>query len=111
MDSEDRLWFGENYANKLGMLDTKTGTIKEFVPPIPWNGAYPAFADGRGDIWTAGMSTDFVFRLKPSTGEFVSYLLPTLGANVRSIDGNANSVRIWIAEVHAGKITLLEPLD
>ncbi len=111
MDSEDRLWFGENYANKLGMLDTKTGTIKEFVPPIPWNGAYPAFADGRGDIWTAGMSTDFVFRLKPSTGQFVSYLLPTLGANVRNIDGNANSVLIWVAEVHAGKIALLEPLD
>jgi virginiamycin B lyase len=113
MDAQDRLWFGENYASKLGMLDTHTGKIQEWTPPIPWAGCYPAVVDRNGDVWTVGMSTDYIYRFHPATAEFTYYLLPTLGANLRKIDvdNSTTPVTIWVAEVHRGKLARIEPQD
>ena len=36
MDAQDRLWFAEYNANRIGMLDTKTGRMKEWVMPTEW---------------------------------------------------------------------------
>ena len=112
MDSTDHYWFGENYSSKLGMFDTKTKQIREWDPPVPFSGPYPAVRDKNGDVWTAGMSTDYVFRFNPDTGTFTSYLLPTLSANIRRIDvdNSTNPVTIWVAEVHQGKLAKIEPL-
>jgi virginiamycin B lyase len=112
MDSEDKYWFGENYASKIGMFDTKIRTFKEWTPPTPWSGAYPAVRDKTGDVWTVGMSTDYVYRLNPSTGVFTEYLLPTLSANMRrvDVDNSTTPVTIWVAEVHQGRLAKIEPL-
>lgn len=32
MDRQDRLWFGENRADKVGMFDTKTRAFQEWAP-------------------------------------------------------------------------------
>jgi len=113
IDSEDRAWFGEYYANRVGMFDTTTHQFKEWESPIPWAGPYPAKVDKHGDVWTAGMSTDLIMRLNPRTGKFTGYMLPTVNANIRHIDvsGSSGAVTVWIAEVHAGKIAKVEPLD
>ena len=111
MDKQDRYWFGENYASKLGMFDTNTRQIREWTPPTPWSGPYPAVRDNNGDVWTAGMSTDYIYRLNPDTGAFIEYLLPTLSANLRKIDADNSTtlVSIWVAEVHQGKLAKIEP--
>lgn len=113
MDSTDHYWFGENYASKVGMFDTATKEIKEWVPPVPWNGAYPVARDRNGDVWTVGMSTDYVYRLNPTTGAFTYYLLPTLSANLRrvDIDNSTTPLAVWVAEVHQGKLAKIEPLQ
>jgi virginiamycin B lyase len=113
VDSEDRFWFGEYYANKLGMFDTKTEQFKEWAPPTPWTGPYPAMAAKNGEAWTAGMGTDLILRLDPQTGKFIEYLLPTVDANIRRIyvDNSTTPVTVWVAEVHQGKIAKIEPLD
>jgi hypothetical protein len=41
-NSEDRAWFGEYYANSVGMFDPKTEQFKEWKAPAPWVGPYPA---------------------------------------------------------------------
>jgi virginiamycin B lyase len=112
MDSKDRYWFGENYASKLGMFDVRTKKMQEWVPPIPWSGLYPAVVDKNGEVWSVGMSTDFVYRFEPGTGTFTEYLLPTLGANLRRVDADNSTtpVTIWTAEVHRGKLAKIEPL-
>jgi virginiamycin B lyase len=113
VDSQDRVWFGEYYANKLGMFDPKTELFKEWTAPTPWVGPYPAKADKNGDAWTAGMSTDLILRLDPKSGKFTEYMLPTVDANIRHIDvdNSASPVAVWVAEVHRGKIAKIEPLD
>lgn len=113
MDSQDQLWFGENYASKLGMFDTHTRRLQEWTPPVPWSGCYPAVRDKNGDVWTAGMSTDLIYRFNMSTGQFTNYLLPTIGANIRKIDADNSKIvpAIWVAEVHRGKIAKIEPQE
>jgi streptogramin lyase len=58
------------------------------------------------------MSTDYIYRLNPQTGEFLEYLLPTLGANLRKIDvdNSTDPPTLWVAEVHKGKLARIEPL-
>jgi virginiamycin B lyase len=113
VDSADHFWFGEWIAGQLGMFDPKTKEIKEWRPPTPWNGLYRAAADRDGDVWAGGMSTDYVYRLNPATGEWREYLLPTLGGEIRDIkvDDSGKSVKVWVPLVHAGIIAEIEPLE
>jgi virginiamycin B lyase len=107
------MWFGEYYANKLGMFDPKTEQFKEWPAPSPWVGPYPAKADKNGEAWTSGMSTDLVLRLDPHNEKFTKYMLPTLDENIRHIevDDSSSPLKVWVAEVHQGKIARIEPLD
>jgi len=54
MNEKDELWFGENYAFKIGMFDTKTKQFKEWDDPTPWNAVYDAVSDKTGYVWAAG---------------------------------------------------------
>ena len=47
MDAEERLWFGENRGDKIGMFDTRTQQFKEWQPPTQgW--PYDVIADRNG---------------------------------------------------------------
>src|ERR1700722_20128772 len=51
VDAQDRVWFGEYYADKLGMFDPKTEKFKEWTVPTQWLPPYPPKAGkkaGRG---------------------------------------------------------------
>jgi virginiamycin B lyase len=111
--SDDRFWFGEWMAGQLGMFDPKTREIKEWRPSTPWNGLYRAAADKNGEVWSGGMSTDYVYRLNPKSGEWREYLLPRLAGEIRDIkvDDSGKSVKIWVPLVHAGILAEIEPLD
>ena len=115
MDPEDRLWFGEYYAGKIGMFDTNTKQFKEWAAPIPWSGLYPVKTDKNGEAWSGGMSSDYVFRLNPKNGEWKLYLLPTWEPEIRGIDVDDFNIKapvtVWIPELHRGKLAKVEPLD
>ena len=84
-----------------------TPRFKEWTPPTPWTGPYPAIAGKNGEAWTAGMGTDLILRLNAQTGKLTAYLLPTVEANVRwiQVDSSTTPVTVWVAEVfHQGKI-------
>jgi len=114
-DSQDRLWFGLYYRGKLGMFDTKSKEIKEWdIPPGQHSGCYYAVLDEKsGDAWCGSELTDDAARLNPMTGEVLSYLLPTLEANVQRIDvdNTTNPIQVWVSEAHQAKIAKIEPLD
>jgi virginiamycin B lyase len=112
MDAQDRLWFGENRADKIGMFDTRTATFKEWAAPTPGAWPYDVTIDRNGDVWSGGEYNDRILRLNPATGEFVEYLLPRQ-TNVRRVfvDNSTTPVTFWVGSNHGASIVKLEPLD
>src|SRR5438093_3373766 len=112
LDSQGRLWFGENRANRSGMFDTKTESFKEWVAPTAESWPYDVMADKNGAAWSGGEYSDRVLRLNPKTGEIVEYLLPRF-TNVRRVfvDNSTTPVTFWVGNNHGASIVKLEPLD
>jgi len=112
IDSEGRLWFGENRADRIGMLDTKTQQFKEWKAPTTGSWPYDVTADKNGEAWAGGEFTDIVDRLNPKTGEFVEYLLPRF-TNIRRVfvDNSTTPVTFWVGNNHGASIVKVEPLN
>jgi virginiamycin B lyase len=112
MDSMDRLWFGENNADRIGMFDTRTERFQEWQVPTPGAWPYDVTADKDGNIWTGGEYNDRILRLDPKTGTFVEYLLPR-STNVRRVfvDNHSTPPTFWVGNNHGASIVKLEPLD
>jgi virginiamycin B lyase len=112
MDSEGRLWFGENRANRVGMFETKTQTFKEWQAPTPESWPYDATADKNGEVWSGGEFSDRILRLNPKTGDITEYLLP-LFTNVRRVfvENSTTPVTFWVGNNHGASIVKLEPLE
>jgi streptogramin lyase len=113
MDSDDQLWFGENYAFKIGMFDTRTKHFKEWDIPTPWDAPYDAVHDKAGYVWAAGWTTQLVTRLDPRTGEIAQYLLPGLDAEIRrvSVDDSTTPSTFWAGENREQRVVKVEPLQ
>jgi virginiamycin B lyase len=113
VDSENRVWFAENYAFKLALFDAKTKQFQEWADPTPWDAPYDVVCDKEGYLWTGGMTTDLVTRFNPKTGQFFKYLLPTLGVNIRRVDVDNFTAHptFWVGENHLARIAKIEPLE
>ncbi|MBI1876516.1 MAG: carboxypeptidase regulatory-like domain-containing protein [Acidobacteria bacterium] len=111
MDAQDRLWFAEFRANKIGMFDTKTGTFREWAVPTRWTNVYDAVVDTSGYAWAGGMNNDHVVRLNVETGEIVEYLLP-VATNIRrvNVDNSTSPPTFWVGNNLAASIVRVEPL-
>lgn len=113
IDSEDRIWFGEDHAAKIGMFDIKTKQFKEWQDPLRLNDDYDAVPDRAGYVWTGGMVSDLVTRLDPKTGEMTEFLLPQLDVNMRALDVDnfTSPPSLVVGENHHAKIAIVTPLD
>jgi streptogramin lyase len=112
MDSQGRLWFGENRGDRVGMFDTRTERFQEWAPPTPGNYPYDATVDKNGEVWTGGEYNDRVLRLDPKTSQITEYLLPR-ETNIRRVfvDNSTTPVTFWVGNNHKASIIKLEPLD
>ena len=112
MDAQDRLWFGENRADRIGMFDTRTKRFQEWPAPTPGAWPYDVTIDKNGDVWSGGEYNDRILRLNPGTGRIIEYLLPG-HTNVRRVfvDNSTTPVTFWVGSNHAASIVKLEPLD
>lgn len=113
VDKDDKLWFAENYSFKIGEFDPETKRIQEWEDPAPWNGAYDVARDKDGYVWVGGMMSDLVTRFNPKTGEFMHYLLPSPGANIRrvGVDNFTEPASFLAGENHKAKIAFVQPLN
>jgi len=80
--------------------------------PIPFSGPYDVTLDKQGFAWTSGMTSDRVYRLNPTTGEVIDYLLPS-PTNVRrvEVDDSTQPVSFWTGSNHGGVLVRVEPLE
>jgi streptogramin lyase len=112
MDAQERLWFGENRADRVGMFDTGTKRFQEWPAPTPGAWPYDVTVDRNGDVWSGGEYNDRILRLDPKTARFTEYLLPG-HTNVRRVfvDNSTTPVTFWVGNNHGASIIKLEPLD
>ncbi|MED5535357.1 MAG: carboxypeptidase regulatory-like domain-containing protein [Pseudomonadota bacterium] len=111
VDPQDRVWFGENFGNKIGMFDPKTSQFREWDLP-PYSYPYDVAVDKHGHVWGGGETSDRIVRLVPETGEVTDYRLPGFVNGRRVfVDSRSDPVAFWIGANHEASIIKLEPLD
>jgi len=112
MDAQDRLWFAEWRADKIGMFDTKSGEFMEWAIPGPFSAPYDAQIDKNGWVWTDNMMDDRVSRLDPKSGQVIQYLMP-IETNSRrvAVDNSGPRPAIWLGNNHQGQVMKIEPLE
>ena len=77
-DSQGKIWFTEYGANKIGVIDTKTGEAKEFKIPTPDSLPHGITLDQSGNVWFTEHSSRAakIAKLDRDTGKIVEYPIP-----------------------------------
>jgi virginiamycin B lyase len=93
---DGHLWFVENFGNRLGEFDARTGTFTEY--PIPSRNSSPVriTADAYGNLWFTEANTNKIGEFTIATHAFAEYAIPT--ANSSPYDITTKSSDIWFTE-------------
>jgi streptogramin lyase len=111
-DPQNRFWFSEFYADKIGVIDLNTDKITEYQMPAKYISPYFARADRFGTVWASSTGSDRLLRLDPATGKVLQYLLPVAyDARKIVIDDHAPRPTIWIPNKNRGELIRVEALD
>src|SRR5262249_43155369 len=71
IDAQDRFWFAEFSADKIGMFDTRTEKFLEW-PLRKFSAPYTVSApDKKGRVYAPSSTSDRLLQLDPKTGEVV----------------------------------------
>ena len=80
VDKDGMVWYGDFGSQYLGMLNPKTGEIKEYPIPLTKPGAATGFLDMNfdpdGNIWLGMMMQGVMQRFNPRTGTFQNWKNP-----------------------------------
>jgi virginiamycin B lyase len=71
--SDGSIWWTGMFADVVGRLDPKTGTMKEFKLPVAKTGPHGLAEDKAGDIWFTGNTGGIIGRLDPKSGDIKTF--------------------------------------
>jgi virginiamycin B lyase len=74
------IWWTGQWANVLGRLDPRTGSLREYLLKTPDSDPHGLIADTAGNIWYTGISKRHVGKLDPISGEVTEYPTPDTAA-------------------------------
>lgn len=104
-DSQDRVWFSEWNAGKLGMYNPFNNTWKEWQLPGNNPQPYAIFVDDKNMVWMSDFGSNALVRFDPWQQKFEVLSLPSSGANVRQLLGRPGEV--WGAESGNDKLVVV----
>ena len=103
------IWWTGQLANKLGRLDPKTGTIREYTMKSASTGPHGLAEDKSGNIWFTGNSAGLIGKLDPSTGVVTEYPLPDANArDPHTLNFDQDGI-LWFTVQQANMIGRLDP--
>jgi len=70
------IWWTGQLSNKLGRVDLKNGTIREYTLKTPHTGPHGLVEDKDGNIWFTGNHAALIGKLDPQTGITTEYKIP-----------------------------------
>ncbi len=112
MDKDDRYWFAEYTADKVGMFDTKTEKFTEW-PLRQYSTPYASSApDAKGRVYVTSNMLEAVIQLDPKTGETVEFKMPTdFDSKKLMQDPTTTKPSIMMVNTRNARIVRVEPLD
>ncbi len=111
-DDENRFWFSEFYADRIGVMDLNTNEIKEFPVGPKFISPYYARPDNRGYVWSSSTGSDRLLRLDPRTGAYNSYLMPVYyDARKVVVDRSASHTTVWLPNKNTAELIRVELFD
>jgi len=110
-DSQGNIWYSSVYgASRLGRLDAKTKTIREWDPTPQYKNAhyYGVVVDKHDRIWSTGSTAHTLVSFEPLTEEWTSFPIPTpiSGPRRPTIDSKG---RVWFSQHLADALAVLDP--
>ena len=111
-DEENRFWFSEFYADRIGVMDLNTNTFTEYPLAPEFISPYYARPDGRGYVWSSSTGSDRLLRLDPDTGAFDTFLMPVYyDARKVVVDESASHTVVWLPNKNSAELIRVELLD
>jgi virginiamycin B lyase len=103
------IWWSAQLANKLGRVDPKTGTIREYTLKSAFTGPHGLVEDKAGNIWFTGNNTALIGKLDPNTGIVTEYPMPDPAAKDPHTITFDQSGIIWFTVQQANMLGRLDP--
>lgn len=109
---DDKFYFGEYLADKVGMFDIPSGTYVRFDTPKYSTPYAASIADKRGRFYAPSNGLERLFQVDPKTGEVAQYQMPTeFDVKKLSVDNSAPRPVLWMTNKRTARVTRVEPLD
>jgi streptogramin lyase len=112
LDTHGNVWFTELNADSLGMLDVKTGIVRQYPvsrkKSVQTLNPYGITVDPQGMVWFTEASTSSIGRLDPGTGSIRFYTLPGPVHPMMEIASDAHGL-IWATSFSADLLVRLDP--
>lgn len=103
------IWWTGQLVNKLGRVDPKTNTIREYTLKSPHSGPHGLAEDKDGNIWFTGNNAGFIGKLDPKTGITTEYPLPDKNAkDPHTINIDQTGI-VWFTVQQANFVGRLDP--
>ena len=103
------IWWSGQLSNKLGRVDPKTGTIREYTLKSPHSGPHGLVEDRDGNIWFTGNVGGFIGKLDPKTGITTEYAMPDPAAKDPHTLIFDHDGMLWFTVQQANMVGRLDP--
>jgi virginiamycin B lyase len=103
------IWWTGQLVNKLGRVDPKTGTIKEYTLKSAFTGPHGLAEDKSGNIWFTGNNAALIGKLDPNSGIVTEYPLPDPNAKDPHTLNFDQSGMLWFTVQQSNFVGRLDP--
>ncbi len=94
-DAKGRIYFAEEFAGKLGVIDPRTDAVTEVTIPTPGT-VNPMLTDALGNVWYAQMPGNMLGTVDAQTGKVYDWATPTMDSALYGLTADQKG-NIWVA--------------
>ena len=103
------IWWTGQLTNKLGRIDPKTNTIREYTLKTPHSGPHGLAEDKNGNIWFTGNHMSAIGKLDPKTGITTEYKMPDPKAKDPHTINIAQDGTVWFTVQQGNFVGKVDP--
>ena len=105
--SADVVWVANNNGDAVVSIDAKTRVPTYYRVPRPL-APYRVDVDNDSNAYVASLIDDVVLKLNPSTGQWTTFRLPTIGCESRSIFVDRQRTEVWVPCDRTARVVRLQ---